>query len=110
MRHIELIVEAAKKPLMLDAQMMLVDAEDLPSRRLLVDAVVVVKPRLCAPADVEGRIAVLLAPLHDVGDLVPISDLPERHLLDGRSRDEEAVVLLVAHLGERAVELREIIL
>ena len=42
MRHVELIVETAKKSLVLDAKVMLVDAEDLLPRILLVDAVVVV--------------------------------------------------------------------
>ena len=110
MRHIELIVETAEKSLVLDAKVMLVDTEDLLSRILLVDAVVVVEARLRTPADMERRIAVLLAPLHDLGDLFPVGDLLEGHLLDGRTRDDEAIILLVAHLGERAVEFRKIVL
>ena len=58
----------------------------------------------------ERRIAVLLAPLHDLGDLFPVSDLLKGHLLDGCARDDETIILLVAHLGKRAIELRKIVL
>ena len=64
--------------------------------------------RLCPPADVERREGMLLAPLHDLCDLVPVGDLLKGILLDRRTRDDEAVVLFMAHLGKRAVELRKI--
>ena len=93
---------------MLHTAMVLIDAEDLLLRPMLRDAVVIVEPRLRAPADVERREGVLLAPLHDLRDLVPVGDLLKGILLDRRARDDEAVVLLMAHLGKRPVELREI--
>ena len=93
---------------MLHTAMVLIDAEDLLLRPVLRDAVVIVEPRLCAPADVERREGMLLAPLHDLCDLVPVGDLLKGILLDRRTRDDEAVVLFMAHLGKRPIELREI--
>ena len=51
-----------------------------------------------------------LAPLHDFRDLIPVGDLLEWHHLDRRARDDHAIVLLVADFGERAVELRQVLL
>ena len=107
-RHIENIVKAAQEALMLHTAMVLIDAEDLLLRPVLRDAVVIVEPRLRAPADMERREGVLLAPLHDLRDLVPVGDLLKGILLDRRPRDDETIVLFMAHLGKRPVELREI--
>ena len=107
-RHVENIVKATQKALVLHTAMVLIDAEDLLLRPVLRDAVVIVEPRLCAPADVERREGMLLAPLHDLCDLIPVGNLLKGILLDRRTRDDEAVVLFMAHLGKRPVELREI--
>ena len=107
-RYVENIVKATQKALVLHTAMVLIDAEDLLLRPVLRDAVVIVEPRLRAPADMERREGVLLAPLHDLCDLVPVGDLLKGILLDRRPRDDEAVVLFMAHLGKRAVELRKI--
>ena len=89
---------------MLHTAMVLIDAEDLLLRPVLRDAVVIVEPRLCAPADVERREGVLLAPLHDLCDLVPVGDLLEGILLDRRPRDDKAIVFFMAHLGKRSIK------
>ena len=109
-RHEELIVEAAEELLVLDAEVMLVDAEDLLWHLVLRDAVVVVEAGLRAPADVERRVDMRLAPLHDLRDLIPVGDFLEWHHLNGRARDDHAIVLLVADFCERAVELRQVFL
>ena len=70
----------------------------------------VVKSCLRAPADMERRIDVFLAPLHDLRDFVPIRDILELHVFDRRTRDDHAVVFFMADIVKRAVERRQIIL
>ena len=48
-------------------QVMGIDAEQLLGQGMLLNAVVVVKPRLGAPADVKRGVDVGLAPLHEIG-------------------------------------------
>ena len=50
------------------------------------------------------------APIHNLGQLAPISNFLELEQLDGRTGDDEAVVFFIANIVESAVKLREIIL
>ena len=43
-------------------------------------------------------------PIHDLAELGPVVDLLERHLLHRRARDDQAVIVDVADVVERAVE------
>ena len=109
MWHVENVIKAAQELFVLDADMVLEHAENLFGHLVFRDAIVIVKSRLRAPADMECRVDMRLRPLHDFGDLVPVGDFLKRHVLDGRTRDDHAVVLLVAHFLERAVELRKVV-
>ena len=51
----------------------------------------------------------LLGPVHDAAELVPIVDALERHLLDGGARDDEAVIVVGLEVVERVVELHEVV-
>ena len=63
-----------------------------------------VEPRLRAPTNVQRRVHVRGGPIHDLAELGPVVDLFERHLLHRRARDDQAVVVDVADVVERAVE------
>ena len=52
---------------------------------------------------------VRLGPFHDLAQLVPVVDVLEVEQLNGGSRDDETVVVLVAHLGEGGVEGLEVL-
>ena len=64
----------------------------------LAHAEVVVQPGQRAPAQVDCRIDVLLAVVHDRAELVPVIDLLVVHILHRRAGDDEPVEPLVAHL------------
>ena len=44
------------------------------------------------------------APIHDLAKLFPIGDLFELHLLNGSSRDDKSVVIVVLNVVKGAVE------
>ena len=52
----------------------------------------------------------ILGPVDDLAQLVPVVDLLERHLLDRRAGDDQAVVVVVPEVLERVVELDQVIL
>ena len=108
-RHIKGVVKSAQEALMLHADPVLVDTEDLFIHPVFRDAIMIVQPRLCSPADVKGGVGMFAAPLHDFCYLVPVRDALELHLLDGRPRNDEPVVFFMPHLGECTVELRKIV-
>ena len=69
-----------------------------------------VKPRLRAPADVHGAVDVGLGPLHDLAKLLPIVHLLKVQKLYGGTRDDHAVVFLVADVVKGLVEGEEMLL
>ena len=82
----------------------LVYAGQLAGKGALIDAVVAVKPRLGAPADVEGGVDVGAGPVHNLAQLVPIVHLLKLQVLHRRAGDNHAVELLVPHLVKGGVE------
>ena len=87
---------------------MLEDAEHLLVQQLLADAVVVIKPRLRTPADVEGGVDIRLAEVHDLAQLRPVVHLLEVDLLHRCAGDDHAVVAVILHLVEGLVERLEV--
>ena len=63
-----------------------------------------VQAGLRAPANVQCRVYVRGRPVHYLAEFGPVVDLLERHLLHWRARDNQAVVVDVADVVERAVE------
>ena len=109
-RRVEVLVEVAHEGVGTVHTAMNVNAAQLFGQGDLAHAVEVMHGGDGAPADVHGGEHVVLRPVHDVGHLVPILDLFELHLLDGRARDDDAVELLArAHgLLESEVELAQV--
>ena len=83
---------------------MVVNAAEFFRQGVLGDAVVVIQPSLGAPADVQHRVDVLLAPLHNLAHLVPVVHLLKGELLHRRAGDDKAVELLVLHVGEGLIK------
>ena len=71
---------------------------------VLLDTVMMVQAGLRAPTNVQRRVHVRGGPIHDLAELGPVVDLLERHLLHRRARDNQAVVVDVADVVERAIE------
>ena len=109
-RHVVDLVEAVREEAVLVAQALWEDPEQLAPQLFLGDAVQVPEPGERAPAQVHGGEHVLLAPVDNATELVPVVDLLERHLLHGRAGDDEAVVVVGLELVKRLVELHEVVL
>jgi hypothetical protein len=88
---------------------MLEQAEQLPFALVAVDVVEELQGGLCAPAKEETREGVRRRPLQDVGDFRPEGLLLNAVLERIDPGDDEAVELLVTDVGERAVELVDVI-
>ena len=83
---------------------MLEHAGRLLIKLVLLDAVAIVDARLGSPADMQSGMDVRLRPVHDARELIPVIDVVEIEQLDGRTRDDEAVEMLVFHVVEGDVE------
>ena len=83
---------------------MLVHARKLGRQLVLVDAVMMVEPRLGAPANVQRRMHVLHRPVHDALELGPVVHILEIELLNGRARDNQTIEVLMLDLFKRAIE------
>ena len=64
MRYVEFIVKTPEQHSSVVVKVMEEHARKLLRKRILLDAVVIVEPRLSAPADVERRVYVRFGPLH----------------------------------------------
>ena len=60
---------------------------------------------LCTPADVKSRSDVLLGPLHDGAELIPVCDFGELEILYGSSCDDKSVELLVLYILKSKIKL-----
>ena len=109
MGHPELVVKAAEQHGAIVVSCMLENAEQLFIQRIFFDAVMIVKSRLSAPANVESAGNVGLAPLHYLAQLFPVFNLLELHLLNGRARDDQSVKLSVLDLVEGLVKRQHVL-
>ena len=55
------------------------------------NSVMIIQARLCSPADMQSRMHMGLAPLHDGCQLIPVVHLLEFHVLHRRSGDDHAI-------------------
>ena len=109
-RHVVHLVEAVGEEVVLVAEPLRKDAEELGRQVLLGDTIEVVEACERAPAQVHSREDVLLGPFDDLAELLPVVHVLEGHLLHGRPGDDEAVVVLVAEAVEGVVELHQVVL
>ena len=106
----ELVVKAAHQRAGGLQHVVVEHAGQLLRQLVLLDAVVVEDARLCAPADVQRRVHIRGGPLHDAAQLVPVVHVFELVQLNGRTRDDHAVIAVVFHLVKRAVERFQVLL
>ena len=102
--HPELVVKAPEEDEVGILHRVAEHAEEFLRQLPLGDAVVVVQPRLSAPADVKGGVDVRLGPLHDLAQLRPVVHLLKGKVLHRRAGDDQAVKGPVPHLVKGFVE------
>ena len=83
---------------------MLEDAEHLLFQRILRHTVVVIQPRLSSPADIQCRGHIVSCPLEYLGHLFPIAHLLKVEMLYRCTRDDESIILMLAHLLKVGIE------
>ena len=110
MGNLELVVKAAEENEVGVFHRVQKHAEQLFRQRPLGNAVVIVKPRLSAPADVEGGVNVGLAPLHDLAQLGPVVHLFKGQILHRRAGDDQSVKGSVLHLLKGLVKSQHVLL
>ena len=80
------------------------DAKHLFFQRIFWDSIVIVKPRLSAPANVEGRIHIRFAPLHNCAELLPIINLFKSEMFHWRAGDNHAVEFFLPHVAKGLIK------
>ena len=84
-------------------------AEELLRQQLLAHTVPIVERAHRTPAQVHGGEDVGGSPVENLLELVPVVDLLEIEVLDGRSRHHKTVVIVVFERIERLVELHQMV-
>ena len=84
-------------------------SEELLRQQLLAHAVPIVERAHRAPAQVHGGEDVGGCPVENLLELVPVVDLLEIEVFDGRSRHHKTVVIVVFERVERLVELHQMV-
>ena len=107
-RGVEHLIKAAHQRVRGTGDFMLEDAEHLLVEKLLADAIVIIKSRLCAPADMKGGVDVRLTEVHDLAQLLPVIHLFKVDLLHRRTGDDHAVIAVVLHLVEGLIKRLEV--
>ena len=108
-RRKEHIVETAENRQFRPQDTVTEHAEHLVRRRILRHAVEVVQRRLSRPADVARRLHIVVRPVEHLLQFRPVRHRLEIHLLQRRTRHDEAVVLLAAHLLKVTVERHHVL-
>ena len=104
------VIKAPEQNRPLIVRMMGIDPEELLRQQLFLDAVVIVQSRLSTPADMEGGMDVGLAPLHNLGQLLPVVHLLKGQILHRRAGDDHAVEFPILQLVEGLVEGQQMFL
>ena len=86
------------------------DARELPVKKNLFDAEMMIETCLRSPADVQCAVDVRFAPIHQFDEFGPVVDVFKCHAFNGRSRDHHTVEFLIAYFGESAVKALEVAL
>lgn len=89
------VVEAPQQGMVFHGQVILVDAGKLFRQEMFLDPVMVIQSGLGAPAIIKDGKDVALGPFHVFREFLPVVDVFEVIAFDGRSRDEEAVIVAV---------------
>ena len=109
-RGVKYVVKPAQQSCLLIEHTVGEDTKHLFGKRPLADPIVVVKPRLRPPADVEGGGHVCLCPLHDPAKLLPVVHLFKRQVFHRRAGDNHSVILFVAEVIKGVVEVYKMLL
>ena len=83
---------------------MFVDTEQLLRQLSLVNTVIMVESGLRSPADMQGGIDVVLAPLHNLAQLIPIIDFLKGQKLHRCASNNHSIVAFALHLIEGLIK------
>ena len=86
-----------------------VNAEKLLGKLSFLNAVIMVKSSLCAPADMQGGGHMLLRPVHNVTDFLPVIHFFKGNVLHRRPGNNQTVKLSVPDFIYGSVKLIEMI-
>ena len=104
-----IIVKAAHQGMIRVQHMVIVNTGELFFHQMLLNAIMVVKTGLRAPADIENGIHMRFAPFHNGTHFVPVVHFLKRHLFHRRARDDEAVKALVLHVVKGLIKCIQMI-
>ena len=101
----ENIIKSADQGDLAVCHLVLVDAEQLPGKQALIDPVIVIKARLCRPADMQCAGHMGLRPVEDLTGLLPVIHLLEGNILHRGTCDDHAVEVPVSDLIQGSIKL-----
>ena len=107
---IKLVVKAPEQNRPFVIRMVREYTEELFRQGILFDTVVIVKSRLGAPADMEGRMNIGLAPLHDLAKLIPVVHILKFQLFHRCAGNDHAVKFPVLQLIEALIKGQHMLL
>ena len=104
LRRIEDIVEPPEKGRILLNDLVGVDAGEFFFQIIAVQPVEVIESGESPPAQMQCTVDVFLSPGHNGAEFIPVGDILEFHIVQGRAGDDHAVVFPVFYLIEGSVE------
>ena len=110
LRDEEYVVEATEKHRGFMFYDMRKYTEHLFRNAVFFDSVMVIKPRLRAPTNVESAVYVRFAPFHNFAKFLPIVHFFKRHMFDGRARNDHSVEITVFYVLERFIKGQQMLL
>ena len=108
-RDQEIIVKTADQRILAVIDLVAVDAGELLLQKLLLQSVVIIEPRLRAPADVEGTGHVRRTPRHNLAKLRPVIHFFIFHLFHRRARDDQSVEVPAPQFVKSVIELLQVV-
>ena len=105
MRCTKYIIEATHQRHRPVDDTVLIDSEQLLIHDMLLDSVVMIKPRLGPPADMNGGGYMGGGPVHDLRQLRPVIHILKLHLLHRCAGDDHTVKLLLPDLIKGHIKL-----
>ena len=104
MRSQEYVIESSYKRNLPVQHSVLKHSEKLSGKLSFIDTVVMIKSRLCSPADMENAGNMGIRPVKYLNRLLPVIHLFERYIFNGGTGYDHSVEFLVFDLIERNIE------
>ena len=106
----EFIVKATKQDSTLIVGLVRINTEELFRQLFFVDAIMVIKTSLGSPANMESRVDMGLAPLHNGTQLLPVVHILKFQMFHRRSSDDHTVKLTILQFIKGFVKRQQMLL